>query len=366
MKVSLLPLPVFNYMSEDTLFDKINAHVKYDLITDQDIYAIRNGKMLADCKLVWPDGVPYSRFNRPSYMTNMFEKPMPTVTATDTFEDLTNKRAVDLAKKYSNTDKNIFVYWSGGIDSTLIIAALYKNWDKNLLNRVTVILTADSIISNPNFYNKFIKDRFPTRFLGTFLGTQEGFCIHGDMADALWIQGNIVSLSAQGLPILEDDVNKDPSVFYTCIPNLPNDKVAQNVLDYALDDSIKAGIKLTTTSDVFWWLNFSFQYENMYVKHLREVVPYTQEHLTAYKLCQDFWFDTEDYQAWSIRAQYDGTKFDGSLVSYKMPAKRYIYEFDNNPYTMIHRSKMGSTYKTLTSGINSVFFDDGSKFDFNE
>ena len=103
MKVSLLPLPVFNYMSEDTLFDKINAHVKYDLITDQDIYAIRNGKMLADCKLVWPDGVPYSRFNRPSYMTNMFEKPMPTVTATDTFEDLTNKRAVDLVKKYSNT-----------------------------------------------------------------------------------------------------------------------------------------------------------------------------------------------------------------------------------------------------------------------
>jgi len=365
MKISLLPHCVFDIMPEDKVFDKINEHVKYDLITDQDIYDIRIGKLLADYKIVWPYGVPYSRFNRPGYMTTMFEKPIPTITTTDTFEDLTDKRAVDLSKKYSNTDKNIFVYWSGGIDSTLIMSALYKNWDKKLLDRVTVVLTADSIISYPDFYAKFIKDRFPTRFLGTFLGTQEGFCIHGDMADALWIQGNIVSLSSQGLPILEDDVNKDPSVFFKSIPTIPNDKVAQKVLDYALDDSSKAGIRLKTTSDIFWWLNFSFQYENMYVKHLRELVPYTRENLTAYKLYQDFWFDTEDYQAWSIRAQYDGTKFDGSLVSYKMPAKKYIYEFDKNPYAMIHRSKMGSGYKPLTSGTNSVLFDDGSKLNFN-
>ena len=77
------------------------------------------------------------------------------------------------------------------------------------------------------------------------------------------------------------------------------------------------------------------------------------------------WYDSNEYQEWSISAQPSSEKFDGSITSYKMPAKKYIYDLDKNEYSLIYKTVMGSPYggkSTPDKPHERVIFDDGSVY----
>ena len=65
------------------------------------------------------------------------------------FESVTNIRAQEVENHYKNIDGPIVVFWSGGIDSTVILAAILKNFSKHLLERLVVKMTKDSYYENP-------------------------------------------------------------------------------------------------------------------------------------------------------------------------------------------------------------------------
>ena len=82
----------------------------------------------------WPQEI-VPKFSMPEYDPS-FKK---------TFEQISDEAAIKIKNRISNGEK-FAVMWSGGIDSTLVMAALLKNLTLEELKNVTVCCSAESMI----------------------------------------------------------------------------------------------------------------------------------------------------------------------------------------------------------------------------
>ena len=72
---------------------------------------------------------------------------------TSTFEELTNRRAVELW----DIGKPVRLWWSGGIDSTCALVSLLKT--RRLDSNLIVYLSTDSVKENPRFYDLLVNKK---------------------------------------------------------------------------------------------------------------------------------------------------------------------------------------------------------------
>ena len=101
-------------------------------------------------------------FNDPwgSQISPLYSAP-PLKFINDSLADLADRRAIELIKNAKDTNRNIIVMWSGGIDSTFVLTAILKNISEADQELITVLLTTHSISDNPDFYFKFLSQLFP-------------------------------------------------------------------------------------------------------------------------------------------------------------------------------------------------------------
>ena len=261
-----------------------------------------------------------------------------------TFRDATDKRAMEIAAiAEAKPDMPIIAYWSGGIDSTLILTAIFKNWPKHLIDRLKIKITNASYVENPRFFTDIIK---PSGIeYGAFkeYNYSNAFIIHGDPADALWIGGNVLTFNVQYNADYDGKLSTNKDAVLKYFADKTNKEHAEWLFEQLKETANISNYPLDTVSDVFWWLIFNYNYPMMCLKHFAET-PVPEYNL--YKENFILWFHTIDYQAWSVQAQYhqQDVKFDGSIRSYKMPAKEYIYEFDKNQYYRDFKTKLHSSY----------------------
>jgi len=82
---------------------------------------------------------------------------------TKTFEEVCNERAQELLEMAKQRDCKIFAFYSGGIDSTLMMVSMLKVFKEEDLSRIIVLLSEESIKENPNFYEKSIRGKLKTQ-----------------------------------------------------------------------------------------------------------------------------------------------------------------------------------------------------------
>lgn len=88
-----------------------------------------------------------------------FSQPCPY----DNFQDLVLAKSQQVLDQSKRTGKKIALFYSGGIDSTLLLAGLIATGDKDLYDSVVVFCSYESIIENYNLYEKFIRNKFQVR-----------------------------------------------------------------------------------------------------------------------------------------------------------------------------------------------------------
>lgn len=346
----------------DTIIDN-------DLIPESEIDNYILMRSLRDELVLLSHSIPYSRVQRPSWRTTdeRFIRTMPR-SADVSFADASDLRSSQVAEIVKqDTNLPIYLYWSGGIDSTAYVSAVMRNWSKDLLDRCVIKLTHSSINEHPIFYNDHIRDKFQTKSVYDFESWDKGYYINGDPADGLWLQANILKQAWK--------TTLEPTVMNDNFWDTRNEFLASKLTDYMYEyllafikrDSELADFPVITTADFFWWMNFSLQYETMIYKHLWEPNDCLQGDLSTIEAFQDHiicWYDSIEYQQWSMQSQMRRTKFDPKqLNSYKMEAKEYIYKFDKNEYALQYKTKMPSVY-VETSGIKEVWwFDDGTQLE---
>ena len=107
------------------------------------------------------------------------------------FSEVTDRRALDIKKIINETDRPIFIQWSGGIDSTVCLISLIKNLSEQEKKNIVISMSGDSIVENPQMYNKFLKGKFQiidsrANLYDEYYNNHNAVCVVSDAGDCMF------------------------------------------------------------------------------------------------------------------------------------------------------------------------------------
>lgn len=286
------------------------------------------------------------------------------------FKTITDERAVELEKFHEQTGRPIVINWSGGIDSTCAVAAAYKNFKPSTKKNTTVLLNNFSYFENPVFFNRVIKPSFNYARVESHQADPwaNAIVVNGEPADAMWIHADILELIHR-YPGANSTSITNTDVLLEFLASKSDPSHAKWFYKTIMDSSVNSPAPIETYEDFYWWTNFNFYMPGTALKpYILDATVYNQENFNMFQQFFVPWFLTDDYQKWSMVNNNNGVKIGNTIQSYKLPAKQYILEADNNPYYYHYKTKTGSfkqynsnEYKLLNI-IKKVFavYDNGT------
>lgn len=323
---------------------------------------------------------------------------MPAYDATfnKTFSDITDARAIEIGKILETTDKKMAVFYSGGIDSTTCVSALIKNLTEDQLSKISIAMSADSVIENPIFYKDFIQGKITTidsmKFTYSDLVELNYICVSADIGDALFGTELGTKMYPQFKHLSNNmtaDVRKQFETIYYDISNSEVhysrykeliieyfNRLLKNGTDTTIIDNTfgelyyeKLDLNVRTSSvpihslhDFYWWIIFNIKYLHC---ALRPGLIYSKGKNRKQVFGQNLinWFGNADYQLWSMVNNNNGQKIRGTTQgTYKYAAREYIYDLDKNDWYYHNKIKIGSmpfivarNYKKYFNDFDRVF-----------
>jgi len=279
------------------------------------------------------------------YEQDFFKTAMPELEVgfKKSFDDITDQRCVDLFRSHS--DRPWLVTWSGGIDSTVILASILKNLSPQQRSNITVSYNKISVYENPKFFHDHVRPNFhvidstPQEF-GNLLDSH--YIIDGDPADMLQGSGFALNAKAWGLDLTQSWRQESPLVEF--LTTVMGDRAAKWTYDHMysnLDSLTNDPLDLKTYADWFWWINFNWKWiANRLHEMQRQPIPNVKPYVTS----AVHWYDTVDYQQWSMnQGRYSLVRDNGSLGNYKKISKQYIYAYDKNAHYLKFKTKTDSS-----------------------
>ncbi len=314
----------------------------------------RNGEW----SLPW-DQVLIPGFEMPAYNPN-FDM---------SFSEVTDKRAQEIRTRIHAGEKFAVMY-SGGIDSTVVLASLIKNLTQEETQSITVCASIDSVIENPNFWNTFVLNKFKVIDSKTVkyddliemnltpITADEGDCIFGTLM-GLTLYNNfdyyISELSPktrERLLLMKDKISsgdvhysvyKDLIIKHLSVKDNPDfGRLLYEKYHWNIQTS---SVPVYSLHDFFWWLIFNVKYLNCSVRGAMYFNDRIDYKTAIYRIFN--WFNGTDYQQWSMVNNNNGQKIKKSLATYKSAARDYIYELDHNEYYKHFKLKLESLFNIV-------------------
>jgi hypothetical protein len=291
--------------------------------------------------------------------------PLPEVREfTKTYEEVCNERAQQLLARAERLDIQLYVFWSGGVDSTCLLVSLLKHANAAQRERIVVLMTEESICEYPLFYRKYIRGqlrRDSSMMLPYILGTRN-LIVNGEHNDQLFGSDIVPGLSQMfGLDILHEPYNRGMVVsFLTKIMN--DGDLARFYVGLFEELAEGAPIELKTNFERFWWINFALKWQTVYMRVLsfvaeRNVALMSKEYLKSYYAS---FYNTEGFQLWSLNNR-DKRILNG-WRSYKWPTKEVIYEFTKDAEYRDNKAKRGSLQYVVARRVPFEFIDENFAF----
>ena len=320
----MTPLPKLLYATR-TFYKYILPHLGYDICTDQ--------KIISEiCRIIDPinTGLPESLgavISRDSTWSNSVPfhviRPLTESNKTIVLEDLCHSRAQTIL----SYNKPIKVFWSGGIDSTLVLSHIL--YHSNSSSDITVCCTAQSFKENSdyqNFLNNFSVKIERLEYSWKTLNSSDCIVVTGCSADRL-----LASLSEKFFLANVDWLNGLWSDFL-----LKSGMSMENV-DYCLN---KIPAHVVTLLDLCWWMNQNFRIQPTLLRdHWDNNLENPLSHTISF-------FDHSSFDHWSAQNRQQ-IIVDGRWNSYKRQYREEIYkiwpdqnflENKNKIYNMSYRS----------------------------
>lgn len=245
----------------------------------------------------------------------------------------------------------VHIMWSGGIDSTVTLVSFLKYFpDKERL--IIFSNFNESIKENPNFYFNFIENKVKCKKINSLLfNTQlENVADNNDVV----ITGEI------GDQIFGSDNYFKDSNFSKL--NLDwKDCVSEKYIDVFEKEHCSLNPfynnKTVNYRDFLWWNNFTLKYQNV---QLRIILSGITNMIVERNIFH--FFDCELWQQYAINTP-NIEKMPGDATTYKMPLKKFIYEFDKDKNYFLHKQKepsLKNTNKYVKKNIIAI--DENWKF----
>lgn len=302
----------------------------------------------------------------PQIVPPMFTMPTYDPNYSKTFDEITDLRALEIKDYINNFNHKFAIMFSGGIDSTLMMSALLKNLNEQEFKNVAICYNVQTLIENPNFFVKYIQGKFQTfdssvvkyddliekgyrpitgdegdSIFGTMLG-------HGLFQDYAFFLEKVSTQSRSHLESIRDKVTsadvhwseyKDLIIAHLGMPDTP--QFGETIYEKIVKNINSVDIPVQSLHDFYWWIIFNLKYINCATRiafvlndriHCKDVF---EKHSVN-------WFNSKDYQQWSMVNNNNGEKINKSIATYKMAARRYIYDLDRNDWYFHFKLKIGS------------------------
>ena len=271
---------------------------------------------------------------------------------TSTFEELINRRAVELW----DIGKPIRLWWSGGIDSTGALVGLLKT--RRLDTSLTVYLSTNSVQENPLFYDLLVNKKVNLQwhshdnyiYDNIELWDGQSINVNGNGGDELFLAISSTMSMEEFFKIKDSDWI-----------NIIKDSDMLNVVEKYIDIS---PYKPKTCWELLWWLARSI--DDLSTRHHS---PRFLKDPSTYHLEYAFFY-TDYFEQWSLSNPYAG--HNGDYRTYKWPLKKYIYDYDKNEEYLNTKQKESSfplVYKKQSRylgssrnqyALNKIVYEDGT------
>jgi len=324
----------------------------------------------------WTEGnLPRAGVNNFPFKNNIAQLPgfgMPVYDPafSQTFDQITDLRFQNLWKKYPN--KHWLVLWSGGVDSTVIVASIIKKLNPGDYSRVRIACNRQSVYENPRFFYKYIEPNFSLIDSSELKYNYELFeqylVITGEPGDELCMPEQPSSL------LFFDNFNnhkknfrKDPDQLLAYISSYSGKKTAQWFYEKLIENINSVDIPLETYYDFFWWAGFNYYWiDNMYIQSTwqEDTVSALSLNLLFTELVN--WYNTTEYQQWAMVTRREGFHYGTDLGGYKLSLKKYIYEIDHDDYYLKFKTKFLSLSRDTTPRTWFCILDDLSRLSLDK
>lgn len=276
------------------------------------------------------------------------------------FAEITDLRAKEILKICEQENLSVVCQWSGGIDSTVILASIIKNFPPYLLDKVHVYMNNASYLENPIFFDKVIK-KYGLSYGYYGSDWSQALTILGYPGDPVWGHVDLVELERYHPGAWKNNPITNPDKLLSWMASKSSEKLVKWFYEIVVDSSRHNGVELANYEDFYWWANFNFFYATQCLYGYSIV----KENITPdnyKKYCQNIipWYHSSEYQIWSMVNRSNDVKFDGTIRNYKKAAKDYIFELDKNPYYRDYKTKLVSNKKgnkTIDSVLWALYED---------
>jgi hypothetical protein len=301
--------------------------------------------------LPWQQSVP-NKYKLPAYNPS-FDK---------SFAVITDARALEIKELINKDGQEFALMYSGGIDSTLALSALIKNLTVDELENITICANRQSIVENPTFWKKFVWGKFKLLDSNKHkyddliekglrpITADEGDCLFGMVFGIDFYQhtdyyASLVSEDSRrhlaGLDFNTSHYSEYKDLLLKHFNN-GNPLFAELWYQKIVRNIETSSVPVHTIHDFFWWQIFNLKYVNCAMR----CSIYLNDRISIQDAVDNWvinWFNSADYQQWSMVNNNNGEKIQTmGAATYKMASRKYIHDLDHNDWYYYFKLKIGS------------------------
>lgn len=265
------------------------------------------------------------------------------VRSTHTLEDACVQRATKLMDHAKNTNRKICIMYSGGIDSSLIVASFILACSvEDLKKYVIVALSENSIRENPVLYKEHIlrcmtpvtSSNFPY-----YIGNDKFIMVSGEGNDQLFGAVYMKKLIKKyGNEIIHKPYTE--GVIVDCFDHALEDRRVSELFWKVFSKLVKsAPIELQSVYHFYWWINFTTKFQNTYIRNIAFVRDENRLTIKPEENYTSFFAD-QMIQLWVMNNQ--DLLIRDTWLTYKYPCKEIIYKVTKDKNYLDRKSKYGS------------------------
>ena len=271
--------------------------------------------------------------------TNISPIPDFDINFNKSFKEICESAATDIL----NEGKPVDIFWSGGVDSTLIVIS-FLNVCKDL-SQINIVYDKGGIDEYPLFYEKYVKNITQEPIITWIyenINLDDNIVVTGHPADFL-LQSNgghhlnalFSELKRLGFDKCDFKVIPWQEVFSANISVFENPMYDEYFIEHITPQVENAPLKIETIGDLWWWLTFSMRWQR---ENIRPLINNNIEKLNYQKM-QNFkpFYATDEFQKWAMW-NYD-MNLRKTLPPYKLYLKEIIYDFTKDEDYYINKKK---------------------------
>ena len=331
--------------SNDIIYlDKEIVYIPYKLIKNQRIIFFASKDFFNICSLF--NTFLIDRTKTLNTNIKIFDEIPFNYDSNFTFGDICTISAKNIVSKALKDNQKIELLWSGGIDSTTALIAIYKELKlHNKIECLKIILSQESIDEFENFFIDFIQKHInyiifiPPIFTSM---NPNNLTITGELGDQIF-GGNTACSYLERDYIFQSYKKIFNNLLYE---KFKDEQTVNNILTYIEPFIQKAPFKLKSVYDVLWWFDFSGKWQFVQFNLISKTY---QEGILKFRLDDNIihFFNHIEFQKWAIQNRKNQIEY--TPYTYKLQAKEYIYEFFPDENYLLKKQKERSLKKIISN-----------------